>query len=214
MRKRESERACTSCFLSYLAGGKKGIFLSIESFTCSFEGEALDLYVDLLQRICAQIHTTDTNTDTDRHQCILVALRRSLRLKDPTREQASLSRALPLTLSCTHTCTHTHSLSHTHTHTRTHKRTHARTHTHTPDKAYTKSLIQENSWTCVFLPIAASFLLGFSPVFSPKKNIKINKGFNFKLRIPDLSLQKNSSKKSLFSVVARKTHMQHTYVHP
>ena len=154
-----SIRQHTSAYVSirqvvYLAGGKKGIFLSIETFACSFEGEALNLYVDLLQRICAQIHTTQTQTQTQKQTPVHMSRTSSNFTSERSYTRAGLS--------------HTH--AHAHTHARTHTRTHARTHAHThpPDKAYTTSLIQGNSWTCVFLPIAASFLLGFSPVFSQK----------------------------------------------
>ena len=70
---RKCERACTctSCFLSYLAGGKKGIFLSIENFTCSFKGEALNLYIDLLQRIARKYtQHRHRHRHRNRHQCI------------------------------------------------------------------------------------------------------------------------------------------------
>jgi hypothetical protein len=105
------------CQVVYLAGGKKGVFLSIETFACSFEGEALNLYVDLLQRICAQIHTTQTQTQTQ------TPVHMSRTSSNFTSER-SYTRA-----GLSHT--HAHAHKHADTHTSTHKRTHAHTHTHT-----------------------------------------------------------------------------------
>jgi hypothetical protein len=107
------------CQVVYLAGGKKGVFLSIETFACSFEGEALNLYVDLLQRICAQIHTTQTQTQTQTQTPVHMSRTSSNFTSERSYTRAGLSH------------THAHAHKHADTHTSTHKRTHAHTHTHT-----------------------------------------------------------------------------------